>query len=65
MLPVSLNSLFVIALRFSLTFICLVRVRVLVCNATFNNMSFISWESFSLMEETGVPGDNHRPTASH
>ena len=65
MLPVSLDSLFVIALRFSLTFIWLVRVRVLVCNATFNNMSFISWESFSLMAETGVPGDNHRPAASH
>ena len=28
-------------------------------NATFNNISVISWRSVSLMEETGVPGENH------
>jgi len=35
-------------------------------NATFNNISVISWRSdFLLVEETGVPGENHRPVASH
>ena len=28
----------------------------------FNNISFISWQSVLLMEETGVPGENHRVT---
>ena len=27
-------------------------------NATFNNISFISWRSVLLVEETGVPGEN-------
>ena len=34
-------------------------------NATFNNISVISWQSVSLMEETGVPGESQRPAASH
>jgi hypothetical protein len=40
---------------------------VMVFNATFNNISVasISWRSVLLMEETGVPGENHRPTVSH
>jgi hypothetical protein len=37
----------------------------MVLNATFNNISVISWWSVLLVEETGVPGDNHRPVASH
>jgi len=37
----------------------------MVFNATFNNISVISWLSILLMEETGVPGENHRPAASH
>ena len=37
----------------------------LVVNATFNNMSVISWRSVLLVEETGVPCENHRPVASH
>jgi len=40
-------------------------VKVVVSNATFNNISVISWWSVSLVEETGVPGENHRPVASH
>jgi hypothetical protein len=40
------------------------RVRVIVFNATFNNISVISWLSVLLVEETGVPGENHRPVAS-
>jgi hypothetical protein len=34
-------------------------------NATFNNISVISWQSVLLVEETGVRGENHRPGASH
>ena len=33
-------------------------------NTTFNNISVISWWSVLLVEETGVPGENHRPVAS-
>jgi hypothetical protein len=33
-------------------------------NATFNNMSLISWQSVLLVEETGVPEENHRQTFS-
>ena len=29
-------------------------------NTTFNNISIISWRSVLLVEETGVPGKNHR-----
>ena len=39
-------------------------VCLLVFNATFNNISVISWLSVLLVEETGVPGENHRPAAS-
>jgi hypothetical protein len=35
-------------------FVCLV-----VFNATFNNISVISWLSVLLVEETGGPGENH------
>ena len=34
---------------------------VMVFNATFNNISVISWRSILLEEKTGVPGENHRP----
>jgi hypothetical protein len=36
-----------------------------VFNATFNNMSVISWESVLLVRETGGPGENHQSVASH
>jgi len=38
---------------------------VIVVNATFNNISVISWRSMLLVEETGVPGENHQPASSH
>jgi hypothetical protein len=41
-----------------------VLVGVMVLNATFNNISVISWWSVLLVEESGVPGENHRPGAS-
>jgi hypothetical protein len=37
----------------------------MVFNATFSNISAISWRSVLLVEESGVPGENHRPTTSH
>ena len=37
----------------------------MVFNDTFNNISVLSWWSVLLVEETGVPGENHRPVASH
>jgi hypothetical protein len=37
----------------------------MVFNVTFNNILVISWQSVLLVEETGVPGENHRPIASH
>jgi len=37
----------------------------MVFNATFNNISVISWWSALLVEETGGPGKNYRPIASH
>jgi hypothetical protein len=37
----------------------------MVFNASFNNISAIYWWSVLLVEETGVPGEIHGPTASH
>jgi hypothetical protein len=36
-----------------------------VCLMVLNNISAISWRSVLLVEETGGPGENHRPAASH
>jgi len=35
----------------------------MVLNVTFNNISVISWRSVLLVEETGIPGENHLPVA--
>jgi hypothetical protein len=40
-------------------------VRALMFNATFNNISVISWQSVLLVKETGIPRENHQPAASH
>jgi hypothetical protein len=40
------------------------RVRAVVFNATFNNISVISWRLVLLVGETGVTGENHRHAAS-
>jgi hypothetical protein len=34
----------------------------MVFNATFNNISALSWRSVLLVGETGVPRENHRAT---
>jgi len=42
-------------------FLSMGMLRVMVFNATFKNISIISWRSVLLLEETG---ENHRSTAS-
>jgi len=37
----------------------------MVFNTTFNNISIILRGSVLLVEETGIPGENNRPVASH
>ena len=49
---------FTLLLRFGL-------IWLMVLNATFNNISVISCQSVLLVEETGIPGENHGPVASH
>ena len=38
---------------------------VVVFNETFNNISAIMWQLLLLVEETGVPGENHQTVASN
>ena len=40
-------------------------VLFMVFNATFNNISVISWRLVLLVEETGVTAENHRPVTNH
>ena len=40
-------------------------ISVIVTNATFNNISIISWRSVLLVEESGVPVESHRPDVGH
>jgi hypothetical protein len=37
----------------------------MVFHSAFNNISAISWQSFLLVEETGVQGEDHCPAAVH
>ena len=41
------------------------RVRVMVFNASFNNILVISWRLVLLVDKTGVPEENNRIAASH
>ena len=41
------------------------RFVILVFNATFSNISAISWQSVLVVEEAGVSGESHRPWASN
>jgi hypothetical protein len=38
---------------------------IMVFNATFNNISVISWRLVLLVEETGALEENHQPAARH
>ena len=37
----------------------------IVFNATFNDISAISWQPVLVVEETGLPGENYRQWASN
>ena len=37
----------------------------MVFNSTFSNISVITWRSVLLVEENGVPGENHPLTFDH
>jgi hypothetical protein len=37
----------------------------MVFNVTLNNISVILWLSVLLLQETGIPWENHRPVTSH
>ena len=54
-------SLFV----FSFLYFVILGVMVMVFNATFNNISVTLWRSVLLVEEIGVPGENHQQVANH
>jgi hypothetical protein len=41
------------------------QIILMVFNATFNNISAVSWTPVLLVEEAGVPRENNRPVASH
>ena len=57
--------LFRIHVRFGVFLKYPVRVRAMVFNATFNNISAALWWSVLLVEKTGVPGEYHRYSTSH
>jgi hypothetical protein len=60
------GSGYIIMTYVSLSYIqYLVCVMVMVFNATFNNISVISWQSVLLVKIIRVHGKNHRPAASH
>ena len=62
------NILFCLQRRRLLQFYCLdntLFVCLMVFDATFNNIPVISRRSVLLVEETGRPGENHWPVASH
>jgi hypothetical protein len=40
-------------------------ILLLVFNATFSNISAISWRPVLVVEEAGVPGKTHRPWANN
>jgi hypothetical protein len=40
-------------------------VRLIMFITTFNNSFQQSWRSVLLVEETGIPAENHQPAVSH
>jgi hypothetical protein len=43
----------------------IIGVRGMVFNGTFNNISVTSWRSVLLVEQIGLPAENHQPVPSH
>ena len=52
-------------LKFLNNFIIIMIDWFIVFNATFSNISAIPWRPVLVVEEAGVPGENHRPWASN
>ena len=48
-----------------LQYLAWLHFRDMAFNTTFNNISAIAQRSVLLLEENGVPGENHRPVASY
>ena len=47
-------------------FVCLlVALCFIVFNTTFSNIPATSWRPVFVVEEAGVPGENHRPWAGN
>ena len=56
------HCIFELISKRNILYICFIYISCfMVFNATFNNISVISWRSVLLVEETEVPGENHRP----
>ena len=47
--------------KYCLLYFKMFSIMVMVFNATFSNISVMSWRSILLVEQTGIPGENHRP----
>ena len=54
-----------VMIRCNISLLIKLGVKIMVFNVTFNNISVISWRSVLLVEETGLPRENHQPPASH
>jgi hypothetical protein len=69
-LPIMVKSVNLMILQMYCSIISCLHIRfglhwLMVFNATFNNISVISWRSVLLVGENGIPRENHRPVASH
>jgi hypothetical protein len=42
-----------------------IKTKITLLSTIFLKFSVTSWQSVLLVEETAIPGENHRPDASH
>jgi hypothetical protein len=59
--PINKEDILILSLHMH----CCLSSMAMVFNATFNHFSVLSWRSVLLVEDTEVPGENHRPVTSH
>jgi hypothetical protein len=59
-----MSNFVTISWREQFTFLMKLWSGLMVFNATFNNISVISWQSVLLVEEIRVAGENNRPVLS-
>jgi len=60
--PIGSRNVYVFSLSDDL---CSDLIDFLVFNATFSNISAMSWRPVLVVEEARVPGENHRPWSSN